>query len=104
MAILKKIPKNSAKAQKKGYKRAYEYSNREKKFLKKVGLQVSYDLQNRFEEARPIEWLSWETSVSRSALREIIAGRSNPKVITLLAISEAFEYESLQDFLNEALS
>ncbi|MCY4643790.1 MAG: hypothetical protein OXB88_04155 [Bacteriovoracales bacterium] len=71
--------------------------------LKRVGLKVSYDLENRFHEKRPVEWLSWETNIARSALREIMAGRSNPKFLTLLAISEAFEYDCLSEFLEEAL-
>ena len=103
MALLKKLPQNSKKALKEGQKRGYEYSIKEKRSLKKLGLKISYDLENRFSEKRPVEWLSWETKVARSALREIMAGRSNPKFLTLLAISEAFEYKCLAEFLEEAL-
>ena len=103
MAVLKKLSKNSKKALKRGHRREYEYSIREKKALKKLGLKVAYDLENRFHEKRPIEWLSLETDVARSALREIIAGRSNPKFLTLSAIAEAFEYQCLPEFLAEAL-
>ena len=96
MPLLRLLPKNS----KKTLKRAYEYSNKEKRSLKKLGLKISYDLNNRFHEKRPVEWLSWETNIARSALSEIIAGRSNPKSLTLLAMSEAFEYKCLPEFLD----
>ena len=103
MPVLKELPKNSKKTQKRGHKREYQYSIKEKRSLKKISLKISYDLENRFQEKRPIEWLSWETNIARSALREIMAGRSNPKFLTLLAISEAFEYKNLPDFLKDAL-
>ena len=103
MPVLKEVPKNSKKAKKRGIKREYEYSFKEKRILKKIGLKIAYDLENRLNEKRPVEWLSWEANVARSALREIMAGRSNPKFLTLLAVSEAFKYKSLQDFLDEAL-
>ena len=99
MAQLRNLPKET----KKGHKRKYQYSDKEKLSLKKIGLKISYDLENKFSDKRPVEWLSWETNVARSALREIMAGRSNPKVLTLLAISEAFEYDCVSDFLSEAL-
>lgn len=102
MATLKKISKKSKKT-KKGAKREYVKSDAEKRFLKKIGLQIAYDLENRFDEPRPVEWLSWETEIARSALREIIAGRSNPKTLTLFAISNAFGYKSMTDFLKAAL-
>ena len=72
----------------------------EKQFLKKLGLKISEDLANKFDEARPIEGLSWETGIARSALREIMAGRSNPKILTLVSISEAFGYKKVKDFLD----
>ena len=104
MALLKKLPKNSKKRAQRGNIRGYEYSIKEKTSLKKLGLKISYDLKNRFHEKRPLEWLSWETNIARSALREIMAGRSNPKFLTLLAISEAFEYKCLSEFLEEVLN
>ena len=103
MPVLKKLSKSSKKTQKRGNKREYEYSVKEKRSLKKIGLKVAYDLEHRLDKKHPVEWLSWRANTARSALREIIAGRSNPKFLTLLAISEAFEYESLPEFLDEAL-
>lgn len=74
-------------------------TKKEKLFLKKLGLKISKDLANKFDEPRPIEWLSWETGIARSAIREIMAGRSNPKILTLNSISKAFGYKKLTDFI-----
>jgi transcriptional regulator with XRE-family HTH domain len=78
-----------------------EHSKEEKHFLKLLGLKISEDLAKKFETPRPIEWLSWETGIARSALREVMAGRSNPKILTLRSISKAFGYKSVVDFLKE---
>ena len=104
MAKLKKNSKDAKLPQKKGAKRSLAYSKRKQQYIKKVGLQIVYDLEHGFDEPRPIEWLSWEAGVSRSSLREIMAGRQVAKWITLLSIAEALGYESLSKFLDEAMN
>ena len=75
---------NSKKRTKNPKKKASDNRTpKENQFLKKVGLKITYDLNNKFEDSRLVEWLSWETGIARSALREIMAGRSNPNVLTI---------------------
>lgn len=70
----------------------------EKQLLKKIGLKICRDL---YELDKPVEWLSFETGLARSTLREIIAGRSNVRVLTLSSIAKALKYKSITEFLNK---
>ena len=67
------------------------------RFLKRVGLKISSDL---YKDAHPVEWLAFRVNIARSSIREIIAGRSNPRLLTLRAIAEGLGYKSLIEFLN----
>jgi transcriptional regulator with XRE-family HTH domain len=66
------------------------------RFLKKLGLRINADL---YKEGRPVEWLAFRVGIARSSIREIIAGRSNPRLLTLQAIAEGLGYKNLIEFL-----
>lgn len=73
-------------------------SENERKVLKKIGLKIHKDL---FQQNKPIEQLAFDTGVARSSIREIIAGRSNPRLLTLSAIASGLGYSSLSEFLSD---
>ncbi|OFZ00877.1 MAG: hypothetical protein A2070_07365 [Bdellovibrionales bacterium GWC1_52_8] len=66
--------------------------------VRRIGLKIHKYL---FENDKPIEWLSFKAGVARSSIREIIAGRSNPRLLTLVAISKALGYPTLAAFFVE---
>ncbi len=70
----------------------------EERFLKKIGLKIH---KNLFDQDKPVEWLAFRAGVARSSIREIMAGRSNPRILTLSAIAEALGYRGLVDFLQD---
>jgi hypothetical protein len=67
-----------------------------KLLLRRIGLQIHKDL---FKDRKPVEWLSFKSGVARSSIREIIAGRSNPRILTLEALSTALGYQDVVEFL-----
>lgn len=69
----------------------------DQRLLRQIGLRINKDLH---DTNKPVEWLSFETGVARSTLREIIAGRSNLRVLTLRAICRGLGYKSISEFLN----
>lgn len=66
--------------------------------LRRVGLRIGKDL---FEKSKSVEWLSFESDVARSTLREIIAGRSNPRILTLKRVTDALGYKGLEEFFKK---
>jgi hypothetical protein len=78
--------------------RAKLLSGAERRLLKCVGLKIHKELQRH---GKPVEWLAFSVGLARSSIREIIAGRSNPKVITLHQIALGLGYRSLSEFLAE---
>jgi predicted transcriptional regulator len=69
----------------------------EGKFLKKVGLLV----QNELHKAGiTLELFAEQVGISRSALQEIVAGRSNLRILTLTSIAAELGYRDLRDFLS----
>jgi hypothetical protein len=70
----------------------------EKRLLKRVGQKIHKQLH---EKGKPVEWLAFSVGLARSSIREIIAGRSNPKLITLHQIALGLGYKTLSDFLSE---
>ncbi len=57
--------------------------------------------QTLYEQKRPVEWLSFKSGVARSTIREIIAGRSNPRIATLNALARSLGFSDLIEFLNQ---
>ena len=72
------------------------FSLQEQRLLKQVGLKINSDL---YQKGQSVEGLSFEIGIARSSIREIIAGRSNPRLLTLNAISAGLGYDTLQEFL-----
>lgn len=70
----------------------------DRQYVKRLGLKLSRELAQKMMS---VETLSFETGLARSSLREIIAGRSNPRVITLKKVAEALGYSSLSEFLGD---
>lgn len=66
--------------------------------LKKVGLRIHRDL---FERGETAEWLAFSSGLARSSVREIIAGRSNFRFLTMAAIARTLGYRNLVEFLNQ---
>lgn len=65
--------------------------------IRKIGLRIHRHL---FENKKPVEWLAFQSGVARSSIREIIAGRSNPRILTLDALARAMGFQGIVDFLN----
>jgi transcriptional regulator with XRE-family HTH domain len=64
-------------------------------FLKRLGLRILKDLSER---GMTVDALALQIGIARSTLREITAGRSNPRVLTLLEIATGLGYASLREF------
>ncbi len=60
--------------------------------LKQIGLLVHKCL---FEKEKPVEWLSFKSGVARSSIREIIAGRSNTRILTLNSIARGLGFDDV---------
>jgi len=76
--------------------RKFAFSKSELRFLKKLGLHIHREL---YKQNKTVERLSSDLGISRSTLREIIAGRSNARIITMKAIAEGLGYDSLFEFI-----
>ncbi len=80
-------------------KRAFVFSTAEKKLLKRMGLLINKTLT---DQDKSVEWLAFKVGLARSTIREILAGRSNPRVLTLNSIAKGLGFRSLQDFLDKS--
>ena len=69
----------------------------ERLFLRKLGRAIYVEL---YRQERNVDWLSLRTGIARSTLHEIIAGRSNPRILTLRLIAMGLGYENLPVFLS----
>ena len=67
-------------------------------FLKQLGLRISTSLA---EQKRSVDWLALNAQTARSTLREILAGRSNLRILTLTRISNALGFKSVPEFLRQ---
>ena len=63
---------------------------------RRIGLKIHKFL---YENKCPPEVLAFKSGVARSTLREIIAGRSNPRILTLNTIAKRMGYSGLGEFL-----
>jgi hypothetical protein len=64
--------------------------------LKKIGLKIHRDL---YDQGKTVEWLAFTVGLARSSIREIIAGRSNFRFLTLVSITKGLGYRTVSDFL-----
>ena len=64
--------------------------------LRHIGLKIHAYL---FENELSAESLAFKSGIARSTIREIIAGRTNPRLLTLRAIAKAMDYSSIGEFL-----
>ena len=62
---------------------------------KMVGLKITRDLHARNQS---VDALAIEVGLARSTLREIVAGRSNPRLLTLELIARGLGYSDLREF------
>lgn len=74
----------------------YVISDTEKKLLRKIGLKISKDLYNAGKSS---EWLAFRVGIARSTVQEVIAGRSNVRILTLNQIVEGLNYNGISDFM-----
>ena len=70
----------------------------EELLLKQIGLLIHKTLFNRH---KPVEWLSFKSGVARSSIREIIAGRSNFRILTLNSIAKSLGFSDATELLNK---
>lgn len=73
-----------------------ESSTNDQLLLRRIGLMIHRLL---FESKRPVEWLSFKSGVARSSIREIIAGRSNLRLLTLNSLAKSLGFKDVIDFL-----
>ncbi|MBU6152841.1 MAG: hypothetical protein KGP28_00940 [Bdellovibrionales bacterium] len=73
-------------------------SRSEQILLKQIGLLVHRVL---FEKEKPVEWLSFKSGIARSSIREIIAGRSNTRILTLNSIARGLGFDDVIGMLEK---
>jgi hypothetical protein len=73
-------------------------SRTEQMLLKQIGLLVHKIL---FERGKPVEWLSFKSGVARSSIREVIAGRSNARILTLNSIARGLGFNDVIEMLEK---
>ena len=90
--------KSKTSKNKRSKAREFVYTGSERHLLKKIGLQIQHELHKQ-DKSR--EWLAFKIGLSRSALQEIMAGRSNPRLLTLTAIVMGLGFKDLEEFLSK---
>jgi ribosome-binding protein aMBF1 (putative translation factor) len=88
--------KPKSRKNKRAKAREFVFSTLEKKLLKSIGLRIQKELH---DQKKSLEWLAFTIGISRSALQEIVAGRSNIKILTLSAIATGLGYKDVRDLL-----
>jgi ribosome-binding protein aMBF1 (putative translation factor) len=78
--------------------RVFELNAEDLRMLRRIGLSIARSLN---EQGRSVEQLAAELCIARSTLREIIAGRSNARILTLNSIARGLGYANLVDFLSK---
>jgi hypothetical protein len=64
--------------------------------LRQIGLKIHREL---FKQEMTTESLSLDIGLARSTIREVIAGRSNVRILSLRAIVQGLGYGSVREFL-----
>ena len=85
-------------SKKRGKKREFVLSNKERLLLKRIGLRISKELSR--QDKNP-DWLAFHTGLARSAVQQIIAGRSNVKALSLNTIAVALNYKDFVHLLRD---
>jgi len=105
MAKPKRAPKNGRNHRvsgqnenQNGSQRVFELSDEQSRLLRRIGLKIHKRL---FEQERSVERLALDLGLARSTLREIIAGRSNARILTLSSIAHGLGYRDLIAFLQD---
>lgn len=75
-----------------------EFNKVELKLLNLVATKVRKDLHDK---DRSIEWLAWESDVSRSTVQRVLDANRNIGIITLNRISKGLGYKDVLDLLSE---
>ena len=99
MPQLRKATGRKGKRTRNRVQREFVFTASERQLLKKIGLRIHKDL---FDQSKPTEWLAFKVGLARSTIHEIIAGRSNPRVLTLHSIAQGLGHSNLVDFLRSA--
>ena len=81
-----------------GYIRKTRLPIEDQRLIKRIGRKIHRELHRRAETS---ETFSKQVAVARSTLREIIAGRSDARILTLRAIALGLGYSSVKDFLSD---
>mgnify|MGYP003345547099 CR=1 FL=1 len=89
-------PKNNNTRRAKTKSKTKETNKSDELLLRRVGLLIHKIL---YESKKPVEWLSFKSGVARSSIREIIAGRSNPRILTLHALAKSLGFDDVIEFL-----
>jgi hypothetical protein len=76
--------------------KAKKNTKSEQLLLKQIGLQIHKAL---YEKEKPVEWLSFKSGIARSSIREIIAGRSNARILTLNTLAKHLGFEDVCDMV-----
>jgi hypothetical protein len=93
------MPKKNNHSRKNGIKaKSSQISKNDQILLKRIGLLVH---QKLFEFDKPVEWLSFKSGFARSSIREIIAGRSNTRILTLNSLAKSLGYQNVIELLEE---
>jgi transcriptional regulator with XRE-family HTH domain len=66
--------------------------------LRHLGLKIMKDLTAK---GMSVDAFALEIGIARSTLREITAGRSNPRLLTLVEIAHGLGYPDLKSFFQE---
>jgi hypothetical protein len=90
--------KEKSTSNKRAKRREFAFSTSDRKNLKKIGLLIQNELHL---QGKSLEWLSFKIELSRSALQEIVAGRSNFRFLTFLSIADGLGYADFRDLLKK---
>lgn len=66
--------------------------------LRQVSAKIRAELA---AQGMSVDALALKIGVARSTLREIVAGRSNPRLLTVLAIAQGLGHPDLRSFFAE---
>ena len=81
-----------------GYVRKHSLPRSEQDFLRRVGQKLRRELDSRGET---LETLARNTQLARSAIRDVLLGRSDTGILTLRAIAQGLGYPSVRRFLED---
>jgi hypothetical protein len=94
-------PKNNTSSRSSSKKKSTAFQKSDAILLKQIGLLIHKTL---FETGKPVEWLSFKSGVARSSIREIIAGRSNTRILTLNTLAKNLGFSDVTELLNKTKS